>query len=220
MQEVELFFNAGDERIQQNFLIYPKSFSEEDKEELLDILCTKFEESFKMDIKLVNDLEKELKLEKEYPNPLLRKRFSSWYYERVKKGSVLFRYGYDGRKESGSDRTQYTMEGVFLYNIDLEKTMKFYKNSQINILEIITKSLPNSMEKIVVDSQIELFEKMKRIYTIENNLDSLFNHFYIGLEGDEFPLTLEINVPKLFKYDFLRKWEYSRKRIIGKIKNS
>lgn len=220
MQEAELFFNAGDLDVQQNFLIYPKSFNEEDKEELLSVLCTKFNESYSYDIEKAKYIERELERNKEYPNPLKRKYFSPWYYARVKKGSIVFRYGYDGRKESGSGRTQYTMEGSFFENIDLEKTIRIYEKADRNILYEITNALPESMEAILVASKEDLFEKMKRIYTIENKLDSLFNHFYIGLEGEEFPVTIEMNVSKLYEYDFFGKCAYTRKRIKERIKNS
>jgi len=59
---IELFFNDGDIKKQENFLIYPKSLDEEDYQELLETICALFEQEFRnAGIHQVYEIEKRLK---------------------------------------------------------------------------------------------------------------------------------------------------------------
>lgn len=212
----ELFFNAGDFEKQSNFLLYPNSLDYNDLEEILEITCDKQSKLFSGIVDQIIKLEKELERTGEYPNPLKRKLYSSWYCALVKKGSIIFRFGYDGRKETYSERHQYSIEGAFFKGIDLVKTVTVYQKKNIDILHLIGEELPESLEKILITEKYSLFAELASLYAYENKLDSLFNHFYVGLNGEEFSFTKAISVPKLCKYEIPSIIDYN----ISKIKKN
>lgn len=209
----ELFFNAGDFDKQSNFLLYPNSLDYNDLDEVLQITCDKHSKLFRGIVSKIEQLEYEIEKNGEYPNPLKKKLYSSWYCALVKKGSLIYRFGYDGRKETGSGRHQYSIEGAFFKGIDLVKTVAAYQKKNIDILSIIGKELPENLEKILITEKYSLFAELASLYAYENKLDSLFNHFYVALNGKEFSFTKEISVPRLCKYEFPSIVDYNISKI-------
>lgn len=73
--------------------------------------------------------------------------------------------------------------------------------------------MPESLEKILITEKYSLFAELASLYAYENKLDSLFNHFYVALNGEEFSFTKAISVPKLYKYELPSIIDYNISKI-------
>ena len=201
---IELFFNAGDIRKQENFLIYPKSLDEEDYQELLETTCAPFEQEFRnAGIHQVHEIEKRLKENKET---------TKCFIAQIKKGAVVFRYGYDGRREQGTNRIQYTMEGFFLKGIDLQKTKERYQKIGIDIIKELESKIPSPIEELLTTQKQELFNMVLQKH-FDDNLNNLYNDFYVACEKEEIAVDKTITTSPLYTTSLVSKMEYIRKKV-------
>ena len=198
--EVELFFNAGDGERQANWLIYPQSLSNLDMEEILIVADSQFQKSFSIEGSLkFCRVEEELKRRKGYPDPTKLKDFSKWYYAQLEKGAILYRFGFDGRRETDTNRANSSIEGAFLPGIDIDKTVKKYSRKGIDIISEIGSQIPGNMEKFIVAQNFDVFKELYRQYESEDRLSSLYNHFYVACHGKEITVQRGISVRPLCK---------------------
>lgn len=197
MQEVELFFNAGDIARQSNWLIYPKSLDSSEMKELTDIVFGPIEDDFKDIFVLFEQIEKRIERERTYPDPLKLKSTSKWYYHQLRDGAIIYRYAVDGRRESDSRRINSSVEGAYLKGVDLNKSVKKYRKRGIDIVDEIGKQLPRDIEKLLVSANFDLFKTLFRDYSNEGKLASLYNHFYVACYGSEITTAIAIDVPPL-----------------------
>lgn len=210
---IELFFYAGDIRKQENFLIYPKSLDEEDYQELLETICAPFEQEFRnAGIHQVHEIEKRLKENQTYPDPIENKETSKCFIAQIKKGAVVFRYGYDGRREQGTNRIQYTMEGFFLKGIDLQKTKERYQKIGIDIIKELESKIPSPIEELLTTQKQELFNMVLQKH-FDDNLNNLYNDFYVACEKEEIAVDKTITTSPLYTTSLVSKMEYIRKKV-------
>lgn len=205
MQEVELFFNAGDIARQANWLIYPKSLDNSKMKEIADIVFGQSEDDYKDVFLLFGEIEKRIEREGVYPDPLKSKSASKWYHHDTQDGAIIYRYAVDGRRESDSRRINSSIEGAYLKGVDLDKSIKKYRKRGIDIVEEIGKQLPSDIEKLLVSANFDLFKTMFRDYSNEGRLESLYNHFYVACYGSEVTTAITVDVPPLCKKRFLGK---------------
>lgn len=78
------------------------------------------------------------------------------YYS--KKGSIIFRFGFDGRRDT-SGRMTYSIEGAFLEGVSLERAENKFQKRGIDIINVIGESLPDSFELLLIKEKQELFKK-------------------------------------------------------------
>lgn len=204
-QRVELFFNTLDAAAEDKFIIYPKSLKKEgckkteDYEELLETTLKPFDEEWKLNgLKKVKQIEDTIKEYNLYPDPTKMKLTSKWYYGQILKGAVLFRYGYDGRKDEGS-RYEYTIEGAYLEGIDLKKSSRKYEKKGIDIIERIGLELPQNIEEILIHQKRAQFEELKAQCIMQKNLNNLFYQFYTYFENEEMAIDKIIETYSLYR---------------------
>ena len=112
MQEIELFFNAGDYGRQENFLIYPKSLDGSSMGEVSSIVFDDVEKSSDELAKIFWTVEEQLKRENLYPDPTKVKSVTAWRFHQIENGAIMFRHSIDGRRESGTKRMNTAIEGI------------------------------------------------------------------------------------------------------------
>lgn len=204
MQEVELFFNAGDIELQVNWLIYPKSLSPAERQELLSIVDGTLTDIFVREcVKRHEEVESVIDAKCSYPDPTKLKSTTSWFYHQMARGAVVYRFGFDGRRESDTKRINSSIEGAYLDGVDLSRSIRKYGPG---IIEEIGNCLPDNIEKMLVAQNFDIFEKMYRDYEVRGELKSLYNHFYVACQGREIEITTNISTRPLCRLSTFGKW--------------
>jgi len=206
MQEIELFFNAGDYGRQGNWLIYPKSLDGSSMGEVSSIVFDDVEKSSDELAKIFWTVEEQLKRENLYPDPTKVKSETAWRFHQIENGAIMFRHSIDGRRESGTKRMNTAIEGIFLKGINLEKSVKKYDKIGIDIVDEIGRQFPSDIEKLLIGANFDLFRDMFVDYSNNRKLQDLFNHFYVACCGREIRDTRSIEVHQLQKSGPLDKY--------------
>lgn len=198
--EVELFFNAGDFDRQSNWLIYPSSLNGLEMRDIFEIMYRTYDEKYR-DIKfsLFEEIEEKIKSSSSYPDPTRLKTTTEWQYAQLKSGAIVYRFAFDGRRESGSNRINNSVEGAFLKGVNLARTRRRYLKEGYDIVEEIGQQLPDSVEKALVAENFDIFQNLYRRYAEEGKLNSLYNHFYIACFGNEISVTKRIQVRPMYE---------------------
>lgn len=95
-----------------------------------------------------------------------------------------------------------SVKGAYLKTVDHDKSVKKYTKRGVSIIEEIGKCLPNDIEKLLVGANFEIFKKLYRRYSLNGQLGSLYNHFYIACYDHEITVTKRIDVPTLYGIRF------------------
>ncbi len=212
--EAELFLNVGEIAKNENFIIFPESIEDEDYDELVKAICLPFKEEFlKTGIHQVLEMERNIQKRKSFPNPIEYKETSQCFTAQLKKGAILFRYGYDGRREKASNRIQYTVEGIFLKGIDLEKSKQRYGKIDIDIIKELESNMPEKIESIVISRNQKQFTRLLHKHTDNNSLENLFNDFYLSCYQEGFTCTKIVSLSPLYTISLIDKLEQTRRQI-------
>ncbi len=181
-------------------LIRPKSLSQTEMQDILEIVDLKFIEIFPREISTKADsLKKFYQRTGDFPDPLKKKVTTEWFYHQLSDGAFLYRFSIDGRRETRSGRVNSAIEGAYLNGIDIEKSIRVYRKKGKDIIREIGKQIPSDMEKFLVGANFDIFRQLFRNYSNSGNLDSLYNHFYVACYGKEIKVNRFIDIPPLCK---------------------
>ncbi len=213
MQRVELFFHVCTDKMQR-YIVRPESLDHFELSEITACICAKYDqkdENKEMYYKFMQ-VESYLKELHQNPDPTSIKLTSSWYSAVVKKGSIIFRFGFDGRRDAGG-RMTYSIEGAFLEGVSLERAENKFQKRGIDIINVIGKSLPDSFELLLIKEKQELFNEIKEQCIAKNRLDNLFDCFYNACYFEDIKISQNISVPELPKYGLFDDIEHTKKKL-------
>ena len=193
--EIDYFFLAGGTKKQKSFLIRPYILKNDDLNEILSAIN---EQKDKDDNKRnIEDIESYLLLNNLSPDPTNKKVTSDWHYAQIAKGAILFRYGFDGRRDPKNNKPLSTVEGMFIEGVSIDKTIKKYSKKDGDILRSLERYMPDDIEKYLITYNNDIFINLKRRCQKDSDLTNLFNQFYAICAHHEMNLTHTIQTRKL-----------------------
>lgn len=197
---IDYFLNTGCEKYQSIWALYPKGVDNKKLSYLLTIMEDTLTKKGYIFLNQSRRLHDELCKNKDYPDPLRNKVFSSWFYVTLDNSSVIYRFSSDGRVDEGN-RIIPTIEGIYIKDIDIEKTVKKYQN--VDIIELLGKHIPRDMERILVEKNADSFKNMYNDHKKNGKLEMLFNHFYeqlaFGYNCRLYTVSDVVEFPLLYK---------------------